>query len=171
MVNQRRVAFVALGGFVLAVYGVAVGAPLGSDPISIEASKLDLDLATGIATLGGGVSIKRGELTLACPSAEVCFDRDAKVLWAKGFGPVVATFRDVRADAKEVEVDAPKQRVELRGGVTVKKPGAELTAQTAVLDGPGPKLSLIGVKAVLSAASALPVFGNGSVSAVPSAGQ
>lgn len=141
---------------IAAVGGVAIelasGAPTPAEPISIEAEHLDVDVSSGAATLAGSVTLRRGDLVVTCTKAEAKFDREARVVWAHGEGPVVAIFRDIRAEARELELDAPHQRLELRGGVRVHRPGADLTAATAVFDGTTGRVQLSGVKAVLSAA-------------------
>jgi len=118
----------------------------GGDSIDLQADQLEVDVATGAATLTGNVSLTKGDLHVGCPRIELKFDNTPHVTWAKGSGGVVATVRGVHAEAPEVELDLAKQVLDLRGGVRLTRGQGWLQADRATIEIATAKVSLMQVK-------------------------
>jgi len=116
------------------------------DAIDLQADQLDVDVATGVATLTGNVSLTKGDLRVSCPRIELKFDNTPHVTWAKGSGGVAADVRGVHAEAPEVELDLGKQVLDLRGGVRLTRGQGWLQADRASIEIATAKVSLVQVK-------------------------
>ena len=91
----------------------------GSEQISLQAERLDIDIIAGEATLTGKVTLSRGDLIVNCPRVDLRFDHAPHVTWARGSGGVTADLRGVHAEAPSVEFDLGRQVLDLSGGVHV----------------------------------------------------
>jgi len=147
--RARRIAaliFVAL----LGATQLAFSEQVEEAPLDIRADRLDLDASTRTAKLSGGVVLVRGDLTVNCKELELRYDESSQVTWARGVGGVVATLRDIRAEAKEVSFDLGRNRLELEGGVRVTQGrGARLQATRATIDIAASKVSFHEVRGAL----------------------
>ncbi|MFO0676358.1 MAG: LptA/OstA family protein [Polyangiaceae bacterium] len=149
-VDARRI--LTTTGFVAALALVpnrdAVADPmalLGGDA-SIEAERLDVDVAGGTATLTGNVVLAKGNLKVSCPRIDLKFDASPHLTWARGSGGVAADVKGVHAEAPEVELDLPKQLLELRGGVKLTRGQGFLQAERATIEIATAKVTLTQVK-------------------------
>jgi lipopolysaccharide export system protein LptA len=118
----------------------------GSEGVSLQADRLDIDILAGEATLTGKVTLSKGDLTVSCPRIDVRFDHAPHLTWAKGSGGVTADVRGVHAEAPFVELDLTRQLVDLSGGVKLTRGQGWLTADSARIDIPTAKVSLNQVK-------------------------
>lgn len=117
-------------------------APAEADPIldvargdvSVQAEKLEVDVAQGSALLTGQVVLTKGDLGVRCPKFELKFDATPHLTWARGSGGVVADVRGVHAEAPEVELDLRKQLLELRGGVKISRGQGWIQASSAQIE-------------------------------------
>jgi lipopolysaccharide export system protein LptA len=119
---------------------------VGGDAATVQADRLDVDVATGDATLEGNVTLTKGDLKVACPKIQVKFDHAPQVKWARGSGGVTADVRGVHAEAPEVELDLAKHSMELRGGVKLTRGNGWLQAEKATIDIATAKVTLQQVK-------------------------
>ncbi len=78
---------------------------VGKGDVSVQADKLEVDVATGSAVLTGQVVLSKGDMNVRCPRVELKFDTSPHLNWAKGSGGVVADVRGVHGEAPEVELD------------------------------------------------------------------
>jgi lipopolysaccharide export system protein LptA len=139
------IAVVAMIG--LSSAGVSTADPLvGGDSIDVQADQLDVDIASGGATLTGNVSLTKGELHVGCPRVELKFDNTPRVTWAKGTGGVVATVHGIHAEAPEAELDLAKQVLDLHGGVRLTRGQGWLQADRAIIEIATAKVTLTQVK-------------------------
>jgi lipopolysaccharide export system protein LptA len=121
----------------LALPGQAAAEPIlevGPGNVTVQADKLEVDVAGGSAVLLGSVTLSKGDLLVKCPRVELRFDTAPHVKWLKGSGGVVADVRGVHAEAPEVELDMSKQILELRGGVKLSRGQGWLEANRATID-------------------------------------
>ncbi len=118
----------------------------GSEGVSLQADRLDIDILAGEATLTGKVTLSKGDLTVSCPRIDLRFDHAPHLTWAKGSGGVTADVRGVHAEAPFVELDLTRQIVDLSGGVKLTRGQGWLTADSARIDIPTAKVSLTQVK-------------------------
>jgi lipopolysaccharide export system protein LptA len=118
----------------------------GSEGVSLQADRLDIDILAGEATLTGKVTLSKGDLTVNCPRIDLRFDHAPHLTWAKGSGGVTADVRGVHAEAPFVELDLSRQIVDLSGGVKLTRGQGWLTADSARIDIPTAKVSLVQVK-------------------------
>jgi len=121
----------------LALPGQAAAEPIlevGPGNVTVQADKLEVDVAGGSAVLLGSVALSKGDLLVKCPRVELRFDTAPHVKWLKGSGGVVADVRGVHAEAPEVELDMSKQILELRGGVKLSRGQGWLEANRATID-------------------------------------
>lgn len=102
--------------------------------VSVQAEKLEVDVAQGSAVLTGQVVLTKGDLGVRCPRFELKFDATPHLTWAKGSGGVVADVRGVHAEAPEVELDLRKQLLELRGGVKISRGQGWIQAEKATIE-------------------------------------
>ncbi len=140
--------FVVVTFAALALSGTATADPLallGGDA-KVEAEKLDVDVAGGTATLTGNVVLAKGNLKVSCPRIDLKFDATPHLTWARGSGGVAADVKGVHAEAPEVELDLPKQLLELRGGVKLTRGQGFLQAERATIEIATAKVSLTQVK-------------------------
>ena len=107
---------------------------VGKGDVSVQAEKLELDVATGSAILTGQVVLSKGDLNVRCPRVELKFDTSPHLNWAKGSGGVVADVRGVHGEAPEVELDLKKQILELRGGVKLSRGQGWIQADKATIE-------------------------------------
>ena len=107
---------------------------VGKGDVSVQAEKLELDVATGSAILTGQVVLSKGDLNVRCPRVELKFDTSPHLNWAKGSGGVVADVRGVHGEAPEVELDLKKQVLELRGGVKLSRGQGWIQADKATIE-------------------------------------
>jgi len=136
MMRALRVGFLSLLA-ALALPGQAAAEPIlevGPGNVTVQADKLEVDVAGGSAVLLGSVSLSKGDLLVKCPRVELRFDTAPHVKWLKGSGGVVADVRGVHAEAPEVELDMSKQILELRGGVKLSRGQGWLEANRATID-------------------------------------
>ena len=94
---------------------------VGKGDVSVQADRLEVDVATGSAVLTGQVVLSKGDMAVHCPRVELKFDSSPHLISAKGTGGVVADVRGVHGEAPEVELDLKKQLLELRGGVRLSR--------------------------------------------------
>jgi lipopolysaccharide export system protein LptA len=118
----------------------------GSEGVSLQADRLDIDILAGEATLTGKVTLSKGDLTVSCPRIDVRFDHAPHLTWAKGSGGVTADVRGVHAEAPFVELDLTRQLVDLSGGVKLTRGQGWLTADSARIEISTAKVSLNQVK-------------------------
>ncbi|HEY8039658.1 MAG TPA: LptA/OstA family protein [Polyangiaceae bacterium] len=144
----------------LALAAVLAPAPVGAEiaglggaegAVSLQADKLDIDILAGEATLTGKVVLSKGDLVVSCPRIDLRFDQTPHLTWARGSGGVTADVRGVHAEAPSVEVDLVKQVLDLRGGVKLTRGTSWLTADSARIDIPTAKVSLVQVKGSIPA--------------------
>jgi len=102
--------------------------------VSVQADRLELDVAAGAAVLTGQVVLSKGDLAVRCPKFELKFDSSPHLNWAKGSGGVVADVRGVHGEAPEVELDLKKQILELRGGVKLSRGQGWIQADKATIE-------------------------------------
>jgi lipopolysaccharide transport protein LptA len=102
--------------------------------VSVQADRLELDVAAGTAMLTGKVVLSKGDLAVRCPKFELKFDSSPHLDWAKGSGGVVADVRGVHGEAPEVELDLKKQILELRGGVKLSRGQGWIQADKATIE-------------------------------------
>ncbi|WP_146653486.1 LptA/OstA family protein [Labilithrix luteola] len=102
--------------------------------VNVQADKLEVDVATGIAVLTGQVLLQKGDMSVKCPKVELKFDTSPHLNWAKGSGGVVADVRGVHGEAPEVELDLKKQVLELRGGVKLSRGQGWIQADKATIE-------------------------------------
>ena len=119
---------------------------VGGDALSLQADRLDVDVATGEAVLTGNVALSKGDLKVACPRIDLKYDNTPHVKWAKGSGGVSADVRGVHAEAPEVELDLQRQILDLRGGVRLTRGQGWLQADRATIDIASAKVTLAQVK-------------------------
>lgn len=119
---------------------------LGGDAMSVQAERLEIDIAAGEATLTGNVALTKGDLKVACPRLELKFDGGPHVTWLKGSGGVTADIRGVHAEGPEVELDLAKRLLEIRGGVRLTRGQGWLQADKATIDTATAKVTLTQVK-------------------------
>jgi lipopolysaccharide export system protein LptA len=119
---------------------------LPGDSIDVQADQLDVDIASGGATLTGNVSLTKGELRVGCPRVELKFDNTPRVTWAKGTGGVVASVHGVHAEAPEAELDLDKQVLDLHGGVRLSRGQGWLQADRALIEIATAKVTLMQVR-------------------------
>jgi lipopolysaccharide export system protein LptA len=115
----------------------AVADPLldvGKGDVSVQADKLEVDVATGSAILTGQVVLSKGDMAVKCPRVELKFDTSPHLNWAKGSGGVVADVRGVHGEAPEVELDLKRQVLELRGGVKLSRGQGWIQADKATIE-------------------------------------
>lgn len=175
-IARRRWSFallaVALGSAVLVSFRTSLGAApafsLAGEPVDLRADRVDVDLGTSTAILEGHVELTRSDLRVSCPRVEARFDKDGRILRAKGAGGVVVIMgpRAIRGEAAEIELDVVARTAELRGNVRVAQGGSTLTAQRASVDLATSRVSLEAVRGTFAAGSAAPPP---SPSAAPSA--
>lgn len=119
---------------------------VGKGDVSVQAEKLELDVATGSAILTGQVVLSKGDLNVRCPRVELKFDASPHLNWAKGSGGVVADVRGVHGEAPEVELDLKKQVLELRGGVKLSRGQGWIQADKATIELASGKVTATQVK-------------------------
>ena len=119
---------------------------VGKGDVSVQAEKLELDVATGSAILTGQVVLSKGDLNVRCPRVELKFDTSPHLNWAKGSGGVVADVRGVHGEAPEVELDLKKQVLELRGGVKLSRGQGWIQADKATIELASGKVTATQVK-------------------------
>ncbi|HSO33213.1 MAG TPA: LptA/OstA family protein [Labilithrix sp.] len=107
---------------------------VGKGDVSVQADKLEVDVATGSAVLTGQVVLSKGDMAVRCPRVDLKFDTSPHLNWAKGSGGVVADVRGVHGEAPEVELDLKKQVLELRGGVKLSRGQGWLQADKATIE-------------------------------------
>ncbi|MBS2013472.1 MAG: hypothetical protein JST00_11320 [Deltaproteobacteria bacterium] len=107
---------------------------VGKGDVSVQADKLEVDVATGTAILTGQVVLSKGDMTVKCPRVDLKFDTSPHLNWAKGSGGVVADVRGVHGEAPEVELDLKKQVLELRGGVKLSRGQGWIEANKATIE-------------------------------------
>src|SRR5262249_51721330 len=110
----------------------------------MSADKVELDLEAKTALLTGHVKLEKGTMTVRCPRVDVRYDQVPHVTWAKGTGGVSAEVKGVKAEAPEVELDLAGQRLELRGGVKLRRGEGWLAAEQATIHLATAKVSLTG---------------------------
>jgi lipopolysaccharide transport protein LptA len=133
----RRIALALFAVGIAAAPLASAGDPLlevGGDAVTIQADRLDVDVAAGSAVLAGSVGLTKGDLKVHCPRLEVKFDNSPHLISARGSGGVVADVRGVHAEAPEVELDLKRQIVELRGGVRLSRGAGWIQADKASID-------------------------------------
>ena len=111
---------------------------VGKGDVSVQADKLEVDVATGSAVLTGQVVLSKGDMAVRCPRVDLKFDTSPHLNWAKGSGGVVADVRGVHGEAPEVELDLKKQVLELRGGVKLSRGQGWIQADKATIPVPKP---------------------------------
>jgi lipopolysaccharide transport protein LptA len=114
--------------------------------VSVQADRLELDVAAGTAMLTGKVVLSKGDLAVRCPKFELKFDSSPHLDWAKGSGGVVADVRGVHGEAPEVELDLKKHILELRGGVKLSRGQGWIQADKATIELATGKVSATQVK-------------------------
>ena len=107
---------------------------VGKGDVSVQADKLEVDVATGSAVLTGQVVLSKGDMAVRCPRVDLKFDTSPHLNWAKGSGGVVADVRGVHGEAPEVELDMKKQILELRGGVKLSRGQGWIQADKATIE-------------------------------------
>ncbi len=107
---------------------------VGKGDVSVQADKLEVDVATGSAVLTGQVVLSKGDMAVRCPRVDLKFDTSPHLNWAKGSGGVVADVRGVHGEAPEVEIDLKKQVLELRGGVKLSRGQGWIQADKATIE-------------------------------------
>jgi lipopolysaccharide export system protein LptA len=107
---------------------------IGKGDVSVQADKLEIDVATGSAILTGQVVLSKGDMAVRCPRVDLKFDSSPHLHWAKGSGGVVADVRGVHGEAPEVELDLKKQVLELRGGVRLSRGQGWIQADKATIE-------------------------------------
>ncbi len=146
---MRPRALALLAAATLAASPTAAAGPVfggATDPVAMQADKLEVDVGAGSAVFTGNVSLAKGDLHVTCPRIEVKFDATPHVSWARGSGGVAADVRGVHAEAPEVELDLTKQVLELRGGVRVSRGQGWLQAEKASIDLATARVTLAQVK-------------------------
>jgi lipopolysaccharide export system protein LptA len=119
------------------------------DALDVRADKLEVDWGLAKAVLDGHVQLRRGDILVTCPRVEGRFDASARLLSARGIGPVTADFRGTHAEADDVEVDMSQKVIRLKGHVKVNRNGAKLTAERGTIEIASAHLSLEEVHGVL----------------------
>jgi lipopolysaccharide export system protein LptA len=119
---------------------------VGKGDVSVQAEKLEVDVATGTAVLTGQVVLSKGDMNVRCPRVELKFDTSPHLNWAKGSGGVVADVRGVHGEAPEVELDLKKQVLELRGGVKLSRGQGWIQADKATIELANGKVTATQVK-------------------------
>lgn len=115
----------------------AVADPLldvGKGDVSVQADRLEVDVATGSAILTGQVVLSKGDMAVRCPRVDLKFDSSPHLNFAKGSGGVVADVRGVHGEAPVVELDLKRQVLELRGGVRLSRGQGWLQADKATIE-------------------------------------
>ncbi len=107
---------------------------VGKGDVSVQADKLEVDVASGAAILTGQVVLSKGDMSVRCPRVDLKFDASPHLNWAKGSGGVVADVRGVHGEAPEVELDLKKQILELRGGVKLSRGQGWIQAEKATIE-------------------------------------
>ena len=107
---------------------------LGKGDLSVQADKLELDVAAGAAVLTGKVVLSKGDMTVKCPKFDLKFNSAPHVTWAKGSGGVVADVKGVHGEAPEVELDLVKHTLEMRGGVKLSRGQGWIQAEKATIE-------------------------------------
>jgi lipopolysaccharide transport protein LptA len=102
--------------------------------VSVQADKLEVDVAAGSAILTGQVVLSKGDMAVRCPRVDLKFDTSPHLKWAKGSGGVVADVRGVHGEAPEVELDLKKQLLELHGGVRLSRGQGWIQADRATIE-------------------------------------
>jgi lipopolysaccharide export system protein LptA len=125
---------------------------VGSEPVSLQADRLDIDILAGEATLTGKVTLSKGDLIVNCPRIDLRFEHAPHLTWARGSGGVTADVRGVHAEAPSVELDLTKQVLDLRGGVKLTRGQGWLTADSARIEIGTAKVSLMQVKGAIPVA-------------------
>lgn len=121
-------------------------ATIGGQTLDVKADMLDVDINRGRATLEGNVHATLGELTVVCPKVEMTYDEAPQVRWARGTGGVEARVQGIVARAAVVEVDVPKRKVDLSGGVRLTRGKGWVEADRASIDIATYRVSLHEVK-------------------------
>jgi lipopolysaccharide transport protein LptA len=121
-------------------------ATIGGQSLDLKADTLDVDINKGRATLEGNVHATLGELSVICPKVEMAYDEAPQVRWARGTGGVEARVHGIVARASVVEVDVPKQQVNLMGGVRLTRGKGWVEAERATIDISTYRVSLHEVK-------------------------
>lgn len=119
---------------------------MAGEAVLLQADKLDIDLLAGEATLTGKVTLTRGDVIVNCPRVDLRFDHAPHVTWARGSGGVTADVRGVHAEAPSVELDMARQTLDLSGGVKLTRGQGWLTADSARIEIPTARVSLVQVK-------------------------
>jgi lipopolysaccharide export system protein LptA len=119
---------------------------VGKGDVSVQADKLEVDVATGSAVLTGQVVLSKGDMAVKCPRVDLKFDASPHLNWAKGSGGVVADVRGVHGEAPEVELDMKKQVLELRGGVKLSRGQGWIQADRATIELANGKVTATQVK-------------------------
>jgi len=107
---------------------------VGKGDVTVQAEKLEVDVATGSAVLTGQVVLTKGDLTVRCPQVDLKFDASPHLNFARGSKGVVADVRGVHGEAPEVELDLKRQVLELRGGVKLSRGQGWLQAEKATIE-------------------------------------
>lgn len=180
-VSARRLGCVLIASFACGAllllatprsFGASPTFSLAGEPVDLRADRVDVDLGSSTATLEGHVELTRTDLRIACPRAEARFDRDGRILRAKGAGGVVVVVgpKGIRGEASEIELDVVGRTAELRGNVRVSQGASTLTAARASVDLATSRVSLEGVRGTFAAAAAAPAATvSGPAASVPSA--
>lgn len=119
------------------------------DVLDVRADKLEVDWGSARAVLDGHVQLRRGDILVTCPRVEGRFDASARLLSARGVGPVTADFRGTHAEADDVEVDMSQKVIRLKGHVKVTRGGARMTAERGTIEFASAHLTLEEVHGVL----------------------
>jgi lipopolysaccharide export system protein LptA len=119
---------------------------VGKGDVSVQADKLEVDVATGSAVLTGQVVLSKGDMAVRCPRVDLKFDTSPHLNWAKGSGGVVADVRGVHGEAPEVELDLKKHVLELRGGVKLSRGQGWIQADRATIELASGKVTATQVK-------------------------
>jgi lipopolysaccharide export system protein LptA len=129
--------------------GPGPGSEGDPDVLDVRADKLEVDWGSARAVLDGHVQLRRGDILVTCPRVEGRFDGSARLLSARGLGPVTADFRGTHAEADDVEVDMSQKVIRLKGHVKVTRGGARMTAERGTIEFASAHLTLEEVHGVL----------------------
>ena len=124
-------------------------APLGvidGEVLDVQAERLEVNVDKATAELHGNVRVMFGQLEVKCPKVDIRYDESPRVRWAKGSGGVIARLQGIDAQAQTIELDVPKRRVELKGGVRLARGRGWVTAERASIDLATQHVSLHDVK-------------------------
>jgi lipopolysaccharide export system protein LptA len=125
---------------------------IGGEHLDIAAERLEVDVRSGKALLEGEVRATLGELSVSCSRVEITYDESPRVRRARGTGEVRARFKGIVAHAASIDVDVPRRKVELSGGVRLERGKGWVTADRALLDVQAGKVSLESVKGAIPVA-------------------